>query len=92
MELATYQPRGLPMGFDYSPKPLTVDFVKLCGLDMNINIIILFTPSLPLWKTTFEEIKLWTLSFKPLTLSFELYSKYLIAYKTNLYTIKSVYL
>ena len=34
MELATYQPRGLPMGFDHSPKPLTVDFVKLCGLRM----------------------------------------------------------
>ena len=30
--LATSQPRGQPLGLDHSPKPLTVDFVKLCGL------------------------------------------------------------
>ena len=50
VELATYQPRGLPMGFDHSPKPLTVDFVKLYGLDTAITTIftVLSTPSLPL--------------------------------------------
>lgn len=30
--LATFQPRGSPLGLDHSPKPITVDFVKLCGL------------------------------------------------------------
>ena len=32
--LATYQPRGQPLGLDHSPQPLIVDFVKLCGLRM----------------------------------------------------------
>lgn len=32
LALATFQPRGSPLGLDHSPKPLTVDFVKLCGL------------------------------------------------------------
>lgn len=36
--LATYQPRGSPLGLDHSPKPLTVDFVKLCGLRISLNL------------------------------------------------------
>lgn len=90
--LATYQPRGQPLGFDHSPKPLTVDFVKLCGLRMkmlvqhnNSNIYLYSIPNVsfmllcPLYsfnKRPLTQIKLWTLNLNHWALTFKLYSNH----------------